>query len=140
MAYVDTSALVPCYCPEALSATAEREVRRSGPPTISPLIEVEFCSALARKTRIGEMTGEEARRILSLFRMHCAEGAYRIVPIEARAYAVAGGWLGAFSTPLRTLDALHLAAAYANGLTLVTADRNLAHSAAHFAVQCRFIG
>jgi len=35
---------------------------------------------------------------------------------------------------LRTVDALHLAVAFTNGLTLLTADPNLARSAKHFHV------
>lgn len=139
MAYIDTSALVACYCPEPLSATVEREVRRSGAPAISPLTEVEFYSALALKTRTHEMEKNVARRVLSLFRLHCADGAYRIVPIGAREFAVACEWIGAFATTLPTVDALHLAAGFANGLAVVTLDRDLARSAAHLDVRCRLV-
>jgi predicted nucleic acid-binding protein len=46
--YIDTSLLVPYYCPEALSQVAERTLRSDSRPTVSDLIEVEFFSALAR--------------------------------------------------------------------------------------------
>ena len=45
--YFDTSLLVPYYCPEALSHSAERTLRGDSRPTISDLVEVEFFSALA---------------------------------------------------------------------------------------------
>ncbi len=139
MGYIDTSILVAYYCPEPLSQAAERWIRRAASPTISPLVEVELCSALAMKTRSGEMDAESAHRVLSCFRMHCADGVFAIVPIGAREYTAACEWLSAFSTPLRTVDALHLAAAFGNGLTLLTADRNLARSAKHFRVACKLI-
>ena len=46
--YVDTSLLVPYYCPEALSQRAERTLRADPRPAVSDLVEVEFFSALAR--------------------------------------------------------------------------------------------
>lgn len=38
-------------------------------------------------------------------------------------------WISRFQTPLCTLDALHLAIASLNNITLVTADQGLAASA-----------
>ena len=139
MAYIDTSVLVAYYCPEPLSHAAEESVRKADPPVISPLVEVEMFSAVAAKTRTGEMDAEAARRVLSCFRKHCAHGVFAIVSIGAREYAAACEWISAFSTPLRTVDALHLAAAFANGLTILTADKNLARSARKLGVGCRLI-
>jgi predicted nucleic acid-binding protein len=139
MAYVDASVLAAYYCPEPLSRTAQREVRKRGAPVISPLTEVEFCSALAIKTRTGEMEADSARRILAQFRAHCAESRYRIVSVEAREYSVACDWIAGFSSPLRTVDALHLAAVFTNGLVLVTADKGLAKSARHFGVKHKLV-
>ena len=135
MAYIDTSVLVAYYCPEPLSQTAESAVRRARPPVVSLLAEVEFCSALSLKTRTGEMDADSAGSILSVFRSHIKGGQYGIVPIGVREYALACEWLSRFSAPLRTVDALHLAAAFSNGQTLVTADRGLARSAKQFRVK-----
>ncbi len=44
-------------------------------------------------------------------------------------YDIARNWIGNFETPLRTLDALHLAVAFTNKLDIVTADIALAKSA-----------
>ncbi len=165
MVYVDTSVLIAYYWPESLSSAAQSEIRKAEGPAISPLSEVEFHSALALKKRMKEMDEESARRILSAFRVHRADGVYRMVPIEAREYVLSCEWLlmnwpasassysytsravvraanvlGTFRTSLRALDALHLAAAFSNGLTLVTADRILAESARHFGVKHRLIG
>jgi len=140
MAYIDTSVLVACYAPQQLSAAAERAVRKSPTPTISPLTEVEFCSALALKTRTKEIELGAAKRLLAAFRLHVNDGVYRIVPIGSREYDLAREWISAFAAPLRTLDGLHLAAAFTNGLLLLTADKALGRSAKRFGVECRLVG
>lgn len=139
MAYIDTSVLVAYYWPEKLSRAAQAEIRKAVDPAVSPLGEAEFHSALALKTRTGEMDEECARRIMSVFRLHRADGIYRIVPVEAREYAIACEWIATFRTPLRTLDALHLATAFSNGLTLITADKVLAEAAGCFGVKYRLL-
>jgi predicted nucleic acid-binding protein len=48
--------------------------------------------------------------------------------VEPHHYRLARDWIGLFHTNLRTLDALHLAIAHAEGLTFVTADQELAES------------
>ena len=50
-AYVDTSVLGACYCPEALSAAAERALRAIEAPVISSLTGVELASLVARRHR-----------------------------------------------------------------------------------------
>jgi predicted nucleic acid-binding protein len=139
MAYVDTSLLVACYCAEPLSRKADRAVRESAPPAISPLVEVEFCSALALKTRVGQIDAASATRILAALRLHLEEKRFRIVPIEAKEYALACDWIGRFAAPLRTVDALHLAAAFSAGLPILTADKGLACCAKRFGVAQRLI-
>jgi len=134
MAYIDTSVLVACYCEESLSRKADRAVRESGPPTISPLVEVEFCSALALKKRVGEIDAKSAARVVATLRLHLKENRLQVVPIEAKEYALACDWIGRFAVPLRTVDALHLAAAFSVGLPLLTADKTLAACAKHFGV------
>ena len=44
----------------------------------------------------------------------------------ARTFQKARDWFAQFTSPLRTLDGLHLAIAWTNGLTLLTADSLLA--------------
>jgi predicted nucleic acid-binding protein len=48
-------------------------------------------------------------------------------------------WIAAFESPLRTLDALHLACAFNHDLTLYSVDRNLIRSAKQFGVKHRAI-
>ena len=139
MSYIDTSILVAYYCPERLSRAAQSAIRRAAKPTISTLSEVEFISALALKRRTGEINESSARRILSLFKQHRADHIYRLIPIEAREFAVARNWLETFRTSLRALDALHLAAAFTSRLILITADNGLAESAALLGVEHKLL-
>ena len=139
MAYVDTSVLIAYYCPEPLSATAQRVIRDDDGPAVSRLTEVEFCSALAIKVRRHELDTQTAQRLISQFRLHLEERRYQVVPVQAEQYVLACDWIGRFSTPLRTVDALHLAAAFSGGLQIVTADKDLARSAEHLGMACMLI-
>ena len=78
MGYFDTSVLVAYYCPEPLSRTAEREIRSSTTAAISLLTEVEFTSALALKTRRGELAVASARSILACFQAPCGAGGLKM--------------------------------------------------------------
>jgi uncharacterized protein len=49
--------------------------------------------------------------------------------VEQHHYRLARDWIGLFKTGLKTLDALHLAIASAEELTLVTAYKGLSESA-----------
>ena len=134
MAYIDTSVLVAYYCPEPLSGRVQKALQKIDQPVISPLVEVELFSAVATKVRTKELNASTAKRILALFQKHVAEGYFGIVHVEAVQYRLARDWLGEFATALRAPDALHLAAAFTNDLTILTADRALAKSARHFGV------
>ena len=51
MAYFDTTVIVAYYCPEKLSARAEKNILEDDEPTISNLTVVEVASTLSRKIR-----------------------------------------------------------------------------------------
>ena len=106
---------------------------------ISPLVEVEFCSLLALKLRVRELTKRTALRALTQFHEHLSDGYYEMLDISSREYDIAGTWLSGFNTPLRTLDALHLACAFVHGEVLWTTDKSLAKAAALLSVGCRLI-
>lgn len=127
--YFDTSILVAYYCPEPLSEQAERLLRASIPPAISHLVQTEFASALSRKVRLGELLLVDGRRIHNLLHSHLNHGAYAVLPLHAHHFRQAESWLAGCDTPLRTLDALHLALAALEGARLITADQHM-HAAA----------
>jgi predicted nucleic acid-binding protein len=139
MAYLDTSVVVAYYCPEALSAAVGKAFARIPTPAISPLTEVEVRSGLALKIRTGQISAADASKILAQFSVHLSDGFYRIVEVGPREFELARDWIGLFTTPLRTLDALHLACAFANGLPILTADKSLSNSARSLGVVCKLI-
>jgi uncharacterized protein len=127
--YIDTSVLVPYYCPEALSRAAERAVRGDPRPAVSDLVEVEFFSALAKKVRERAMPAADASQVGQQFLDHLQAGLYTRLAVQRQHYEAARQWLARFALPLRALDALHLAIADAEALRLATADRDLSRSA-----------
>jgi predicted nucleic acid-binding protein len=127
-AYVDTSILGAYYCPEPLSAAAESALRGIKTPVISLLSEVEFCSLISKKCRLKELKDRQAKEILDLFLNHVTEGFYRRISLNTEHFVKARLLVTSMDRGLRTLDALHLAAALAEGLTLVTADREFARA------------
>ena len=139
MHYIDTSVLTGCYCPEARSERVQRALSAIAEPAISPLVEVEFHCAVARKVRAGAMDRATAVRVFSEFQRHLAEPRFRVIEVQAADYALARTWIAQMATPLRVLDAIHLAVAFSHGLSLLTADEVLAASAAHFGVEHKLI-
>ena len=127
--YVDTSVLVAYYCPEPLSQKVEDFITVQLKPAISALTEVELFSALSRKVREEGMGRKDASRIASKFISHVDHFMYAFLSLEDHHYRLARDWIGLFKFPLRSLDALHLAIAASEKLTVVTADRNLSNSA-----------
>jgi uncharacterized protein len=136
MYYVDTSVLAAYYCPEILSNRVQAFLSAQINPAISNLTDVELFSAVSRKVRMGELSHADGNRILSKFQAHLTSNLYRVIPIEMQHWRIARGWLSLFNTPLRTLDALHLAVASAEGLILYTSDRQLISSANALGIQC----
>jgi predicted nucleic acid-binding protein len=128
-AYIDTSILGAYHCPEPLSATVEDELLKIKTPVVSVLSEVEFCTLISQKCRLKELKARRAKEILDLFSSHVAEGFYRRISLSTEHFIKARQFLASMDNSLRTLDALHLAAALTEGLTLMTADRQFARAA-----------
>ena len=139
MPYLDTSILGSFYCPEALSAVVDRTITGRRDLVISPLVELELCSLLSLKVRTHELSRAEATATLGQYRIHVADGQYQFVEIGHREHELARDWLSGFALALRTLDALHLAAAFANAQELFTTDKGLAASAKELGVPCRLL-
>jgi uncharacterized protein len=127
--YLDTSIIAPLYWVEALSDTVEELVLSESELGLSQLVEVEFVSALSRRVRMREISQEDATTIVERFQSDIDSGFYARITLETIHYHLAREWISRFTTPLRTLDALHLAVASQNNIRLVTADAALAASA-----------
>ncbi len=139
MTYVDTSVLVAYYCPEPPSARAQRELQAAGALAISPLVDLEFVSALAQKVRSRDLRRKDAAGNLRLFQSHLDKGIYARLGLDASHFAQAGQWISTLGINLRTLDALHLAVTALNGCTIMTADALLARACGKLGVSVHLI-
>ena len=139
MLYLDTSALLPYYRPEASSSAIQDLLQaQTEPVLISDLTTVEFASALARWVRMGELTEPQANRVESTFHEDRSLGRFRIQTLGSGHYERAYQWLTTRKTALRTLDALHLACAEGSDAMLATLDQAMAEAAAFFGLDSHF--
>ncbi len=129
MYYIDASVLAAYYCPEPFTGIAERFLMDIDKPIISVLVEIELFSALARKLRNKEMDRSAANRIAAKFLSHIEGQYFTCLPVGTNHYSLAREWIAQFHLPLKTLDALHLAVASWEELTIVTLDRELCRNA-----------
>jgi predicted nucleic acid-binding protein len=129
MFYLDTSIVAAYYCPEPLSEQVETFLMTNSQMAISSLTEVDMFSAVARKVRERNLDKNDAMRIHATFLAHLDNQFYTLVPLADHHYRLARDWIGLLNNTLRTLDALHLAVAASEGITVVTADQSLAKSA-----------
>jgi predicted nucleic acid-binding protein len=75
---------------------------------------------------MNEIARREAQQIVKQFQEHLQTGFFRQITPDFQHYRQAQQRLAQFNTPLRTLDALHLALAHSQMARLVTADIRLA--------------
>ena len=137
--YIDTSVLAAYYCPESLSGKVEKFIRKYPRPGISVLTKVEVFSAISRKVREGNLNRTDGDRIIAKFLEHMDGGMYTKYFVRTQHYRLARDWIGQFTLPLRSLDALHLAVASLEKCQFVTADKNLARSAKALGVDFLFL-
>lgn len=129
--YLDTSVLIKLYVKEAFSEEVERYLTKIDRPVISSLTRLEWQYAMVRRQRMGAFSEDYLATARREFTRHRAEGYFRLHPINDALFTQATDLLDAVSPiPLRSLDALHLAAACSLGKpAFATADRTLADAA-----------
>lgn len=138
--YLDTSVLGSCYFREPFSDEANGILALAHRPAVSPLVEIELASALARKKRLGELEIEQAWEIEDLFRAQLDEGVFTRLPLAREHFEWARQSMWTCRLPLATLDALHAAVAAHDGRALTTADRRLAAAAEDLGVKVLTVG
>jgi hypothetical protein len=128
--YLDTSALVKRYVEEAGSPAVRRWLA-SGTPATARFSLVEVASAIARRSREGDLPRGEAERIGD-----CLEEDARglllveLLPaVEARARALLAVHALRTGDALQLASCLHLQGGGAGGVEFVTWDRRLAGAA-----------
>lgn len=139
MLFLDTSIVVALYIPEEKSSRAEKLIAQEKQLAVCSLTEVEFNSAVSRQVRMKALSRNQGHQVISEFQLHQKQRVFIPYPIMQKDYEIARDWLSTFDSSLRTLDALHLAVAYSNKLTLATADKDFAKSAKVLGISVRTI-
>lgn len=140
MLYFDTAYLVRCYVAEA-GFEAVRELAAGQDALVScDLARVEFASAVQRKVREGWLKPHDARIVWRQFELDVENRSVSWLPVSAHVLdgAVAGVRSLGGKTPLRALDAVHLACARENGFSeIYSNDRHLLAAAPFFGLTPR---
>ena len=141
-AYLDTSALAKWYVAEPESERFEVWLSETADAVISRLTIVEMRCLLARRRRSGALTPALESRAYGRFMEQLAAGQFRLLPMTD---SLPGDALSLIerlpSVPLRTLDALHLAAARLAAATIVaTADLVMREAATALGLKVEFFG
>ena len=125
MVYLDTSVAVALLVPEVRSAEARRWFLDLASPLVaSDWLATEFASALAMKTRLGELKTSQAARVRELFEEFT--GGLRLAPVGRQTFREAARLLSRQGLDLRAGDALHLASALEIGaVAMATFDARL---------------
>lgn len=140
-AYLDTCVVFSLFLADHGYGAAEQWLISQGkaPILVSHWLLVEFAGVVALCQRRGDLSPKRAAAIHSEF--HCFR-CERLQLVEPRAsdFLQAQAWLQTSSgPPLRGADALHLAIAQRENLTLTTADRALIQAAHNLGVAHHWI-
>ncbi len=134
--YVDTSVWVTIFALERDTerATLWLEDHSQDEIIISPWVRTEFASALSLKIRTRQIGENErtgaASRFAAATEMNLRES--QILSID---FTIAARWCALHETGLRAGDALHLAIASRNEVTLCTLDKRLHEAGKMLGVQ-----
>ena len=131
VAYVDTSAFIKRFLLESRSTEMEALATSSQYQlAISSLTVTEFRSVMKRNQRLGTTSAAFRHKACVQLLQEIASGALRFHTIDASIFSLAGELIDGLSSPLATLDAIHLACAKASGAVLmVSSDRQLLRAA-----------
>lgn len=130
--YLDTSALVKLYIPEAGSAWVDRALKGRQDLVLSDLAVTELASALGRRCRERVLEASSAARIYRRVLSDLVDELFHRAELTADVHREAERMLlSSALVPLRSLDAIHVALATTSEVrTILTFDRNLARAAA----------
>ncbi len=109
--YLDTGLAAKLYVPEPESDAVQRLVDGQLRVTCSELLITEFSSVLSRYYREEGLPAATQQRIWMCFQEHVEQGRWNLIPISAEILFESKRliWACQDITPLRTLDAIHLA-------------------------------
>lgn len=139
--YADTSALLKWYIHEPDSEQFAAWIESQPIVAFSRLGWLEFGGALKRRVRSGTLAAPVASLALERFGADVAAGAFTLLPLQDEQALVADDLLRRVRSPLRTLDALHLAAAsQVAAARFATADLQLAAAARELGLDVELFG
>jgi predicted nucleic acid-binding protein len=140
--YIDTSALAKWYLPEAGSDTFANWMQQQKDTCISSLTRTEFRCLLARRQRMGFLTGVQEQQLYAIFQRDCQDGHLLHFPVTDQHIINAELMIESLPTiALRTLDALHLSIAHdISAKTLATADKIMAQAAQQLEIKVEWFG
>ena len=141
-AYIDTSALAKYYLTESHSEAVESYLQSTSlAPAISRLTRVEFVCLLRRRRRTGQITAAFERSVRANFERQVARSLFRLVPLTDADFDLSIALIDRVGVALRSLDALHLAAATTcEAEEFVTADGVQAAAARKLGFSVAFFG
>ncbi len=142
MIYLDTSALLKRYIPEANSEMFDAYFVDHAPLSISRLGLVEIRCALARKRRNKQITAEREKAAMNKIRTDIQDGFLITHPVGDTHFAEALHLIDKLTkVPLRSLDALHLSIARSLGVhEIATADAVLRQAACALKMNVAYFG
>jgi predicted nucleic acid-binding protein len=127
--YLDASVLVPLFVLDSFSERAEALLQQEqARPIVSDFAAAEFASAIGRRVRMSELTKSQGQAAFAALDQWSSSVAER-VEVSASDIAAAAGFLRRLEFPLRTPDAMHIAAAARSGAVLATFDHDMARAA-----------
>jgi predicted nucleic acid-binding protein len=129
--YLDASALVKLYLPEAGSDALDKAVCGRRDLIVSDLAVTEIVSAISRRRREGTLSSQSGGRLHRKILSDIADGLYVKNELLPDVHREAERLLMAIDTvALRSADALHLALASMSGASaIVTYDLRMAEAA-----------
>jgi len=129
--YIDSSALAKLYVPEPESDELDDFLEGRQDLMISELCITEVISAASRRRREGTLTNEQVQKIGKALLSDARSGTFLRLDLNPAIHRDAERMLlAAEKTPIRTLDALHIALAVSGGATgLITFDDRMADAA-----------
>lgn len=123
--YLDASVLVALFANDSLTARADAYLRaHPSELVVSDFAAAEFASAFARRVREKLLTVNEARTAFSTFDVWTSREAAR-EQITSADIASAAAFIRRLDMPLRTPDAIHIAAAQRIDAELLTFDKQM---------------
>ena len=130
MLYLDASALVPLYTPEADSEAMEQIIMTAERVAISDLTVAESKNAIIRKGRRQQMLPDDVATALRLIEQHVATQRFVLIEMRREFLLRVPALSQQAPVHLRTLDAAHLAAALESEASeIATYDRDLGAAA-----------